>query len=504
MVHFQQLRYNLPLLTRPTLGQSHMGKQTGLVDASAYRALCLLAVISLLLAIAGCSGDPASEPEPIVSVAAPQNLLFIILDAFDAGHVSHLGYKEGITPNLDRLASEGVTFANAHSQTSSTNSSAKSYLTGMFPAALRSSQRMHALTESDYTMAEFFRDAGFRTAGFSENTFINERLGYAQGFEKFEYISPLHDKDEELGYKPRDQEATLRLIASAQEWLRSQRLDDRWFCYLHLLRPHNPYTVPESFARQEKFFSDGKSIDKMENRLLRGIRKPQVSVGQELTQLYIDRYDTNIRYVDHLLGELIEGLNAEGLLENTLLIVASDHGEAFGQHGEFGHNSTVYEEMIHVPLLFHAPESVGLVSSKVSHPVEMVDLFPTLADLFSLTPPQHLHGTSFLPLMLGRSTAHKDIYFSMTNKGEWLSVRKRNLKLISKRKAFSHFVPSEIFDIGKDPEEQINLLGPEGPGEVLSALTDWYREKYYTRAYQVVPEMSQEDLETLESLGYGK
>ncbi len=479
-----------------------MRNQVNLAAVAVRQSLCAAASLCLLFSMTGCSDDAAPESNVTVSVAAPQNLLFIILDAFDAGHVTHLGYKAGTTPNLDRIAAEGTTFASAYSQTSSTNSSAKSYLTGMYPAGLIAGRGIHALTESDYTLAEFFGDAGFQTGGFSENTYVKKRLGFTQGFETFKYIDPLFDKDVALDYRPRDQEATLRLIKLAEEWMKSQSSDDRWFCYLHLLRPHNPYTVPNSFAEQAKFLPDGKSIDKMENMLLRGVRNRTNLSRLNLAPLYIDRYDTNIRYVDQLLGDLIEALEAEGLLENTLLIIASDHGEAFGQHGDFGHNTTVYEEMIHVPLVFHAPDYVGLTTPLVTQPVEMVDLFATLAALYSLTPPEYLHGRSFLPLMLGSTEPHKDTYFSMTNKGEWLSVRKRNLKLILKGRAYSHFVPKEIFDIGRDPMEQTNLLGPEGPGQEFTELVDQYREKYYKRAQQKAPELTQEDQDMLDALGY--
>ena len=449
------------------------------------------------------SRSAASKVESLRAAATPpENFLFIILDAFHAGHVSHLGYPKETTPNLDALAAGGVTFSNAHSQTSSTNSSVKSFFTGRYPAKAHSEKVVYAINPRDYTLAQAFQDAGFRTAGYSENTFIKKTLGFNQGFEEFKYEPPLLPKDEALGFKPRDQEATTRLIAAARDWIGSREKGERWFCYLHLLRPHNPYTVPESFAHQETTTARGVSIGRMERRILSGFTK--LKRGQEELEVarHTGRYDTNIKYVDYLLGELIDWLDANHRLDDTLVIVASDHGEAFNQHGKFGHNKTLYEEMIHVPLVFRPPSSAGFVNAKVDHPVEMVDLFPTLAELFSLAPRSSMDGKSLVPYLFGERSPHKETLFALTHDNTWLAVRHKNLKLILIRVDENRFTPHELFDLSEDPLERDNLLDSSGELERLEALAQRYLETYFVRAEEPAPAMSPSDIEALEALGY--
>lgn len=473
------------------------------------RFILCFAIPAIALLVGACSRESSSPQAtdstaeiPRTAALPPQNLLFIVLDAFDAGHVSHLGYPEETTPNLDALAASGVTFSNAHSQSSSTNSSVKSYFTGRYPAKAHATKHVYGITPKNYTLAQAFQNAGFSTAGYSENPWVQKWVGSNQGFEEFVGEPPVLEKDESRGYTPRDQEATTRLISSAREWIASRESGERWFCYLHLFRPHNPYTVPESFASQLSTTPWGTDIGVRERRLISGIYKVRPRQKEIEARRFIKRYDTNIQYVDHLLGEMIDWLEEGHLSENTLIIVASDHGEAFLQHDKFGHNTTLYEEMIHVPLVFKAPSSTGLLNVKIDHPVEMVDLFPTLAELFSLSPRDSLDGKSLMPYLLGERNPLKETLFSLTQDNSKLAVRHRNHKLILVRVDEAAFIPHELFDLSKDPAEQHNLIDSSEDLERLNALAQSYLETYFIRTEEETPAMSQAQIDILKALGY--
>jgi len=195
---------------------------------------------------------------------------------------------------------------------------------------------------------------------------------------------------------------------------------------------------------------------------------------------------------------------------NTLIVIASDHGEAFMQHGEIGHNSTVYEEMIHVPMIVHAPASMGFKARGIETPVEMVDLFPTFAEIFSLPVRRPLHGKSLLGLLSGVTAPHKDVHFSQTSSADFLSVRKGDLKVIAKRRAYSFYDPVELYDLAADPDERRNLLEENSNIPAHRDLLESYRRRYYLRQDEcaveqepgAAPELTDEDMETLKSLGY--
>lgn len=444
----------------------------------------------------------------ITPAARPQNFLFIILDAFHAEHSSMLGYDRETTPHLDALAAEGVYFTAAYSQMSSTTSSTLSFMTGQHLSTPEYDNQGYFVWDGAYTMAEAFAASGFRTGAFSANPWIVARLRFDKGFDQFVHITPVDRKDKEIKYRRRRPGAEAELIEDAKSWIESTG-DSNWFCYLHLMRPHTPYESPEEF--QTRFVTDPHGDSSWEKASWDVVRAESGRATDADIQMLHDLYDGNIAYADSLVGELLAWLESVGERSDTLIVVASDHGEAFMQHDAMGHNSTVYEEMIHVPLVFNAPDSVGLTSRAVDVPVEMIDLFPTLVELFGLEARRPLHGKSLLGLLMGSKTWHKDVFFSRTQTANFVAVRKGDLKLIAKRRTFSFLDPIELYDIRTDPEERNNLLNEGLDIETHLELLEMYRTLFFRRAqesaagrgpHERVPEMTAEEIDTLKSLGY--
>ncbi len=473
------------------------------IQLTTYRLATLL--LLPLLTQCGPQDPPAHQPpanqnhnrSEVPQFTPPENCLFIILDAFHAKHASMLGYARDTTPNIDALAHDGVYFSAAHSQSATTTCSVLSYLTGQYPRAPATG---YFIPRRAHTLAEAFRDKGFSTGAFSANPWIDTQLNFDKGFQHFRHFQPVDPADETINHRRRRPGATTELIEEAKSWIESNA-DTPWFCYIHLLRPHTPYESPEPFHSQFVTDKDRDHSWKAAGRImLRADTRAQTKPAG--LRLLRDLYDGNIAYTDALIGQLVQWLESIGEKTDTLIVIASDHGEAFMQHGRIGHNTTVYQEMVHVPLVFHPPPGLRLDPHRVDVPVEMVDLYPTLADLFTLNPLQPLHGKSLLPLLRGSTTPHKDILYTQTGNADHLAVRKGDRKLILKRKDRTQFQPIELYDLAKDPKEKHNLLTQNSAITQLLDLAEHYRTTYFILPVEQAPQLTPQQIETPQAPGY--
>lgn len=200
----------------------------------------------LIPTLPGCG---RSEPEPEAvsptakppTFAAPKNLLFVILDAFNADHAGYVGYARDTTPRLDEFARSGFGFTRAYSQSANTLTSALSYFVGRYPPRRPKpksdgKRSQPAVARSDFTLAEAFSEAGYRTAVFTESPWISRGLGFGQGVDVLEFTRPIDRKGK--SYPRRIPGATEKVFRRARAWIRGGG-DQPWFCYLHAVRPHN-------------------------------------------------------------------------------------------------------------------------------------------------------------------------------------------------------------------------------------------------------------------------
>ena len=291
---------------------------------------------------------------------APGSVLLITIDALRADRVGFLGYDRPVTPFLDRLARRSVNFTQAYAQGPDSLGSIMATFTGRYPA---SHNRVRALSGEgapvrELTLAETLRDAGFLTAGIPAYRRELLRTSFAEfgrGFERFALPS---------GNGPREaDEVGERGLAHLRENRGRSSL-----LWMHFLDVHGPY--PEGTT----IFGDEDS----------------------------DRYDAATLEVDGVLERFWKLADEEGLLDEFLVILHSDHGEEFGEHGGRFHGTSVFQEQIHVPLLIHLPSGPSRI---VDDPVELVDLYPTVMEILGLDLPLPVHGDSLIPRLLGeRST----------------------------------------------------------------------------------------------------
>jgi arylsulfatase A-like enzyme len=425
---------------------------------------------------------PRGEPEQIAELAqrSDLNLLFILIDTLRADRLGSYGYSRETSPKIDELAATGIRFAQQMSQSSWTKCSMASLWTGLYPirtGVLRSPQ---AIAPDAQLPAEILRDAGFRTFALWRNNWVSPGFGFSQGFDV--YYSPrarplprsVRREKPTIGVTGTDQD----VVRSAVEFLRTHG-DERWFLYLHLMDVHQ-YVFDEDTAL--------------------------------FGTTYSDLYDNSIRWVDRVVGSFIGELDARGLRQKTLVVLASDHGEAFGEHGREGHARDVYSEVITTPLILSLPFRLEppLV---VEAPTENVDLWPTLLELLGLPALEGVDGRSRVaeiaaaaggaaPPPAGPRFAHIDQAWGRTERPPrpMVTVSEGRYKLIHRAVAQR----SELYDRAVDPREQRDA-GGEHP-EVLARLTALARE-YLERpgAFSNTPEveLSEQEIQQLRALGYG-
>jgi choline-sulfatase len=359
------------------------------------------------------------------------NLVLVTLDTVRADHLGCYGDRQAVTPWLDRLASEGVRFANASSAVPLTLPSHTSLLTGLLPPhnGMRNNG-VGALRPGTATLATLLAGAGYRTAAFIGAFVLDHRFGLKAGFEVYDDEI---ERDPKAGTVLEAERPGREVVDRALAWLAKDG-GRPFFLWVHLYDAHAPYTPPPEWAA----------------------RHP----GRP--------YDGEISAVDEQLGRILEALRRRGLDGKTAVAVAADHGEGLGEHGELTHGLLLYEPTLHVPLLLRAPW--GLKARVVEAPVSLVDLAPTLAGLLGRPFPAagSLDGRDLSrSLLAGTEPAAGELYAETRYPAVFgwsplTALRRRDLKYISAPRP-------ELYDLRRDPRESANLLRPDSPPPVSEA-----------------------------------
>ena len=302
------------------------------------------------------------------------NLIIVVLDAARADHFGAYGYQRDTTPNADALFADSIVFEEAYCLAPNTKASVASLFTAQFPDTHGVVGMFVALSPEVPTLAEVLKENGFRTVCFSANPFLSLEFGFERGFDEFhEIFRQVNLKANELGQVPAE-----LLGQAATSWFQEHG-EERFFAYLHFLEPHNPYAPPEPFADRYR--------------------------GDTRHETLIAAYDGNLAYVDTVVGEVLSALERLGLVENSVIVLMSDHGEAFGEHGRFYHADTVYQETARVPLAVRLPSACGAKPESRSEIIPIVDLMPTMLDLLGVAFPASMQGRNRLGLLAGEEEA---------------------------------------------------------------------------------------------------
>jgi arylsulfatase A-like enzyme len=414
-----------------------------------------------------------------MSGARSANLVICVIDAGRADHVGCYGYPRPTTPSIDQLAKESVVFRDHFATFPSTKPSTASLFTGLYPGTHRIVER-RTLDDTTFTLAKGLKAAGFRTAFFSSNAAASPEVGIGGDFEQV-FVSPSargRAKKERIGLPEDDLWRTPEGLTEVfGEWLSGAR-GSRFFAYCHFLPPHTPYQAPDEL----KALFAGDSPPTVQQR---GFEFPEAAPPYGGHKPFGPRqwaalYDANMRWADGGVGEVVRLLRERDLLDNTLLIVTSDHGEAFGEHGYIYHSHAVYDEFLHVPLLIRFPGPQRLVGD-VAALTQTVDLLPTVLDLYRASDPgEKVQGNSVLPLLDGRKSKLRDYVFA-TCAEPWPSylVRDSAWSLILWRGGKLR----ALYDLRGDPAQIQNVI--DGHPETAARMVDAFQEFARTQGHQL-------------------
>ena len=411
------------------------------------------------------------------------NLLFILIDTLRADHLGCYGYERATSPTIDRLAATGVRFVDHLAQSSWTKTSMASLWTSLYPGRAGVLRATDVIPAEATLPAEIFKAAGYRTVAIWRNGWVAPNFGFSEGFES--YVSP-RPAPAPVGF--RQQNPGIRLtgndfdiVDSTEEFLRTQG-DEPWFLYLHMMDVH-------------QYASDAEST-----RF--GIR-------------YADAYDNAIHYTDRAVRRIIDTLEAQDQREHTVVVIASDHGEAFGEHGFEGHARDLHAETTRTPWIISLPFRLRR-PAVVAQPTQNVDVWPTLLELLGRAALPRSDGRSRLAelrVALGaaseasRNGAKPGPRISHIDRN-WARAELESQPLVALADGAHRFFRrprgEALYDVAQDPGEQKDLLASRaGIADALRDQVEAYLgEGPVWQGGVPTVELNEMELGQLRALGY--
>jgi arylsulfatase len=438
----------------------------------AVRVPALLIVLCLLTVAAFGRGVAQAQQAP------RPNVIFIMVDALRADHVSAYGYQRPTTPYLDAFMAGGARFAEVTTPSSWTFPSNAGMLTGRMPRRIRMTDWASlsaVVPQEEVMLAEAMKAGGYQTVGFVNNYFLDRQFGMAQGFDKYERMT--------------DSEMAADLNAMAFDWLDAggPNAGQPLFLFMYYYDPHTWYDPPPPYDTLYDPTYTGALTPEVYQHGQRVVSGEIVPTPRDVEHL-LALYDGEITYWDYHLDQFLDRLAAEGLLDNALVVVTSDHGQMFGEHDKWVHRNSLYEEVLRVPLFMRYP---GMIPVKViDTPVFTGDLMPTILGLAGLPVPAGLDGVNLQPLFQGApgALADRPIYAEMEAEthpdslGYWIaprydlrSVKDGNWKYVME---FNHPAGDALYRLRDESiYEGANAIGdyPQMAEKLNDQLYNWFR-----------------------------
>ncbi len=436
------------------------------------------------------------------------NVILISLDTLRADHLGCYGYPKNTSPNIDLLAQEGALFSQTFAHAPGTYPSHWSMMTALFPSNHYYYYHMdHFYNPSLLTLADLLREEGYATSAFTGGAGVSARLGFAQGFDSyFEYKG-----------SGVEQENLEDLYTRTQKWLQAYK-NRKFFLFLHTYQIHDPYIPPEEFRQkisEEKLKWNSAQL----HRIFNWPRGRFKSLSEKERDNLVVLYDGEIRYTDErLIKSLVDYLKEAGLYDQTMIILTSDHGEEFYEHNGWGHSTSLYNELLSVPLIIKFPHA-KYRSQKISQIVRSVDIVPTIMDILDIQVSGYeFDGKSLVPLLSGKEKKDR-VFISEKRFGpmfpDRIAINKANFKLVVNSPysgihiAYYHPDPPqplevELFDMGSDPLEKENLADKKAQltRELLEQI-DLYRKNSRIKNRETMrPAFDKKLEERLKALGY--
>jgi arylsulfatase A-like enzyme len=488
------------------------------------RAVWVTAILLVLVLATALGVFRGSRVEPSGVQADPSspNVILICIDTLRADRMSLYGYSEKTTPRLDQLARRGTVFEQCISASNWTKPSVASLLTSVEPTVHGVIANESRVPEGILTAAEIFLESGYQTMGVVANHQLNSLFGFGQGFQVYfdpqqtgmNYItllarSPFRPFLERVGNR-------MPAFRGSYVGVEAEDVTDQgielikashtpFFLYLHYMDPHSPYNPPAEY--DAVFNPEQKRIYSFEM-----LQKDPSSVPVQGFRELEQRYLGEILYTDAMLGRLFDYLEASGLLNQTVIALTADHGEAFYDHQDYGHGHSLYEEQIHIPLILWGPPIPQ--GARIDPPVALLDVLPTLLACAGIEVPDELHGQVLTPPLPGETDKHKSRIIYAEKAGEYGAMRSSAWKYIEVwdeaksslgSQYHAHKKPVEFYDLNEDPNELVDLSESQSPERLseLSATVNTTRKYLETSAFdQENVEIDSKTMEALKNLGY--
>ncbi|MFH1998849.1 MAG: sulfatase [Planctomycetota bacterium] len=421
--------------------------------------------------------EAAVAAPPLVFCGAPQvytplqagfetgrglNLILISLDTLRQDRLGCYGYPRPVSPQIDQLAVGSLVFENAYAQAPYTLASHATLFSGLYPATHGARSERDRIPERIPLLSQVLARNGFATASFNGGSFVSHEFGFHRGFDLYCEVDPMCDRsfygDSFTGIRFSD--GSVDSFDRALKWL-DRKKDEPFFLFLHTFMIHE-YLPPAKWASE---FNKGcKSRLEPGNEARHAFSLSRVlthGISSEDLAFAENMYDATIRTADDRVGELIRHLEVSGLLDRTVLVITSDHGEEFMEHGSVKHMQTLYEELIRVPLIIRLPHQQGArIQAAVSH----VDLMPTLLEWLGISCPESVQGRSFASFAGRAAQKDRPVYAEAFMPGRterWCLISEEYKYIQGNTDAALRYPAAarhELFRLSDDPGEHQNVL----------------------------------------------
>ncbi|MBD3278337.1 MAG: sulfatase-like hydrolase/transferase [Candidatus Aegiribacteria sp.] len=393
----------------------------------------LFAFPMMILLVISCGGNPVEETGGL-------NVLIVIIDTLRADHLGCYGYHRDVTPTLDSLAAVGAVWTEAQSQSSWTLPSTATILTGLTPrehGAGRSQGRFLGLSPEIPTLQLTLHGMGYRTIGIFNVVFLSEDFGFHRGFDHFDCRGVTGSRG------CRRAEET---VDDFLEELETLEEDENFMAVVHFYDPHIPYDPPSPF--DTLYAGSHENLLRTADRqtgIIHPVNNGELILSDTSLNLMEGLYDGEIAYTDREIGRMLSIMRENGITDSTIVVVVSDHGEEFLEHGGIEHGRTLYQEVTHIPLILSGP---GIPAGAVREdPASHVDILPTVMAVLGIEPESTVWGRNLLAGEVG----YADIPASnlLWSEEPQASIRRGNHKII--------WSPDnaewDIYDLESDPME---------------------------------------------------